>query len=360
MSKTSGLICLAIYLSSSFPAFAEDSVGTNFILEHMACDSLKMPTKSAKQHIAQREATANTLSVPNPILTTGSDIRSEGLSPNAVALAEQLRICDQLATLSGGSADSSSKSIGDRLDYFEKREHVSEVLRGAEMDVNYTLAEIYNEEATYNELLGTFGAERDKIIAKTNAVSFGTNGALWALCEAMAIPTATRSSYVLPSAITGVLAGIIPSIASALTLKQVNGKKHSVPAAPNMLSGMFGRTTSNELDYPPVVSTFLRSSPADSPNKTRKDLIIDRWIMDSNIPVLTDRRSKEQIDAVTAVSDKRNSITISLLSARVSMLQQLASEIFKMNRLLDELEMALRGAKHFDTAVASSPRSVEQ
>ena len=117
---------------------------------------------------------------------------------------------------------------------------------------------------------------------------------------------------------------------------------------------MFGRPTSQELEYPASVWTFLTSAPADKPRKLRKDIIIDRWVMDSNIPVLTDRASASQINAVTASTEQKKNLTISLLTARIAMLQQLATEVSKMNRLLDELEMALRGLKHADTAVASS------
>jgi hypothetical protein len=330
-------------LSSVSPVLAADTAGT----------------KSAQKHIAQRESMANSIPIPNPILATGCNITSSSLSPNAIALADQLQISEQLSALTFAKSMAMG-TVGERIDYYETREHVAEVLRGAEMDVNYVLAEIYDEQATYNELLNSLTSERDRTIFKTNAISFGANGGLWALCEALAIPTVSHPNFAISSGVTGILAGIIPSVASALTLKQLNGKKHSAPAAPNMLSKMFGRQTSQELEYPPVVWNFLDSPPTDNPKKTRKDIIIDRWIMDSNIPVLTDRNSPTQINAVTACSDQNKSLTISILSARISMLQQLSCEVFKMNRLLDELEMALRGEKHAETAVASSTHSSAQ
>jgi hypothetical protein len=232
------------------------------------------------------------------------------------------------------------------MNLLHARKSVSITLRQAEIDVNFVLAEIYDEQSIYTELIGTYSSDRDKMIARTNMVSWGTNGALWAVCEALDIPTCSHPRYAVSSGITGILAGIIPSIASAYTLKEVAGRKYSAPAAPNLLCKVFDRPTTAQIEYPESVWQFLNTPPADGSNKKRKDVIIDRWIADSNIPAFTNRNSVQQIDAVCAVKEQKKTVTIGLLSARMSMLTQLSSEIFKMNRLLNELEMALRGAKH--------------
>jgi len=130
-----------------------------------------------------------------------------------------------------------------------------------------------------------------------------------------------------------------------LTLKEVNGKKHASRANPNMLAKLFNRPTSHQIDYPESIWRFLNSPPAEfMVIKSRKELIIDRWISDKNIS-LQGRDSKQQIDLLTG-TETECEITISLLTDRLSMLGQLASEIFKMNRLLLELEMVLAGDKH--------------
>jgi hypothetical protein len=38
-------------------------------------------------------------------------------------------------------------------------------------------------------------------VATTNAISFISNGILWAACEGLAIPTVKRAKYALPSGI---------------------------------------------------------------------------------------------------------------------------------------------------------------
>jgi|AGTN01.1.fsa_nt_gi hypothetical protein len=210
-------------LSIALPTYAtDDGVGARYLLELLR--EKATPGKSVKKHISDHEQDANTLAIPNPILATGSDLSSDSLSPNAMALANQLGLIDQLAQLPRLKKSADAGDVSDWIEYFEAREDISDRLRGAEMDVNYVLAEIYDEQAVYNELLSAYSTKRDKLIAKTNAISFGTNGALWALCEVLSIPTVTNATYAIPSGITGILAGVIPSIASALTLKQVNGK----------------------------------------------------------------------------------------------------------------------------------------
>ena len=77
-----------------------------------------------------------------------------------MALADQLQISEQLYSL-GVAKAMEAGSFSDRLDYFEAREHIAEVLRGAEMDVDYVLAEISDEQATYNELFTSFSSQRD-------------------------------------------------------------------------------------------------------------------------------------------------------------------------------------------------------
>ena len=112
-----------------------------------------------------------------------------------------------------------------------------------------------------------------------------------------------------------------------------------------MLAKLFDRPITTQNDFPPAVWNFLISHPADNQEKTRRELIVDRWVADSNIPAFTDRNSQDQIDTITSSKPQIKTLTLGVLSTRVSMLTQLASEIFKMNRLLDELEMALRGLK---------------
>lgn len=79
------------------------------------------------------------------------------------------------------------------------------------------------------------------------------------------------------------------------------------------------------------------------------DQIVDRWIADSNIPGFTDRNSKQQLDVITASFAQRKGLSISTLTARSIMLQQLQAEVWKMKRMLLELAMAAQNEKQLIT-----------
>jgi len=86
--------------------------------------------------------------------------------------------------------------------------------------------------------------------------------------------------------------------------------------------------------------------PADDRSgKTRRDQLIDRWISDKNISSFTDRSSKKQLDVITASVPQRKGLSITTLTVRQVMLQQLGSEILKMKRMLLEISMVVQGEK---------------
>lgn len=80
--------------------------------------------------------------------------------------------------------------------------------------------------------------------------------------------------------------------------------------------------------------------------------MIDRWIADANIPGFTDRNSKQQLDVITASIAQRKGLSISSLTARSVMLQQLQAEVWKMKRMLLELAMAARNEKQIISSSA--------
>lgn len=300
-----------------------------------------------------REANANSIALPKQILRTGVVLRARGVSPNTIQLAKIIGIDSLLERIQNLSEQANDKevtlaSLGVRQNLWDARQQALLLIQKANMEVEYTIAEIEAEHSLYQEMLATFTNDRDKLVARINAISFITNGSLWAIGEALDIPSYARPRYSVSSGSVGILAGIIPSVASMYTLKAINGKKKDSEVEPNMLAKLFGYPANPEIDYPNTVWRYLHQVPADqSEGKTRLDQIIDRWVSDSNIPSFTDRTSRKQLDVITASVSQRKGLSIGTLGARENMLQQLHMEIAKIKRMLLELIMVVQGEKQF-------------
>lgn len=309
----------------------------------------------------QGEAGANSLALPKQILKTGVSLTAPGLAANTLQLSESIGLTPILEKIQSlrqrleGSNSASLETLSLRQDLWEATQKADLMIQRANLDIDFTVAEIEAENQVYEEILATFTSDRDKLLAKVNAASFISNGILWAACEGLSIGSVntvfaknprTVTQFPIPSGIVGIAAGIVPSVASMYTLKAVNGKQKTSEVEPNMLAKLFDYPTTSDIEYPNSVWQYLHQVPADAPNsKKRLDQLVDRWIADSNMPAFNDRHSKKQLDVLTASVSQKKGLSISTLTARIVMLKQLHAEIWKMKRMLLELTMALQGEK---------------
>ncbi|MCC7528727.1 MAG: hypothetical protein IT342_09410 [Candidatus Melainabacteria bacterium] len=307
-----------------------------------------------------KESTANVLEIPRQILKTGVSLNTRGIAPNSVQLANTIGltpIIDRIQALRA-RVDTTAKapsmeSLSARQDLWDETQKAALLVQKTDLEIDFAIAAIEAEHQVYQEILATFTSDRDKAIARTNAISFITNGALWAVNGSLAIPGYKNAIFAIPSGIVAIPAGVVPSIASMWTLKQINGKKKKSEVEPNMLAKLFGYPTNPDIEYPGSVWAFLNQVPAADPqSKKRLDQLVDRWIADSNMPGFTDRKSKRQLDVITGSVAQRKGLSISSLTSRSVMLQQLHAEISKMKRMLLELTMVIQGEK---TLTASQP-----
>ncbi len=317
---------------------------------------------SLKKLVSQEKG-ANSLTEPKRILRTGVDLCQTGLSPNTLQLADTIGITPILSNIGNlrrKVADSSNLSPVEKLtarqDLWDATLSGALLIQKTDLEIDYTLAEIDAEQEAYAEMLATYLNDRDKSLALTNAIGFISNGALWAVCEGLAIPTFKQPRYAISSGITGILAGIVPSAASMYAMKQVSGKKRLSEVEPNMLAKIFDYKTDLHIEYPRTVWEFMTQVPAGGPSTgTRRQQMIDSWISDANISAFTDRSSKSQLDVLTASVSHKNGLSIDTLTARKVMLQKVSSEIMKMKRMLLEISMALQGDKVFSAYEKLSP-----
>ena len=254
--------------------------------------------------MAYVEPGANTVTQPKEILHPVINLHSLSVSQDSLQLAKQLGIVplfhrlhdleNKLKTLDN---QQSLEGLSLRQDLLETRQQIFYILGQTCMEVQYVTAEIDDEHNLYTELLNTYTTDRDRTVAWSNMVSFVTNGALWAIGEAFDIPTYRYPKLSIPSGTVSILAGVVPSIASIYAMHVIGGHRYSADADPNMLAKIFDYSVPPALDYPESVWTYLNSpEAADDQGKTRRELIINRWVSDKNIPGFTDRNSKTQLD----------------------------------------------------------------
>lgn len=302
---------------------------------------------------------ANSVAEPTQILKTGVDLCQRSISPNSKQLSDIIKLTPVLDQLSRTKANLDRlgegitlERISARQDYMAAQISAGQIIQKTLLEIEFVEAEIDAEQNLYAELLSTFTEDRDRLVAKTNAAAFYTNGALWAVCEGLTIPTYRNSQYAIPSGITGIVAGVVPSVFSLWAMRQYNGKKRPSESQPNMLAKVFDYPTVKEVEYPNSVWEFLNTAPHDQNGnpigrESRRDLLIDRWIKDRNIPAFTDRNSRHQLDVLTASVSQKGGLNIETLSARLAMLEQLQGEVGKIKRMLLELAMVASNEKDF-------------
>jgi hypothetical protein len=377
INRLNGLV-LGALLACSAPAWADSSgTGTDYLMTRTTLYPSQpakgaRPTGSAKnrslvQSLPSNSSSttanrpANTQEFPPQILRTGVSLSASGLSANSLQLCDSIglsplleRITALRSQLPEIETDKTIQGLSRKQDLLDATQSARLIVQKASLEIDFTVAEIEAERQVYHELLSTFKNDRDKALAITNACAFISNGVLWAVTEALVIPAYKYPVYNVPVGIVGIPAGVIPSIASLYTFKQINGKKKTSEVEPNMLAKVFNYPTNPEIEYPGSVWTYLNQVPADAPgSKKRLEQIVDRWIADSNMPAFTDKNSKKQLDVLTASVAQRKGLTIATLTSRSVMLDQLLVEVNKMKRMLLELDMVAIGDKRF---IANSSR----
>ncbi len=297
------------------------------------------------------EAAANSVKIPTQILRTGVNIDLDTVSPNTLQLAQILNLTAMLQRIQTMREDIrrnrgtvTLESLTARQELNDAISEANQIIYKCDLEVDFTLAEITAEQNVYQEILGNYISSRDKRVLYANAGSFIANGALWAIGEAYDIPTYRYPRLSIPSGTISILAGVVPSIASMYALKAVDGKRTTSEVDPNMLAELFDYPCNPDTKYPRSIWEFLNAVPP-LDKKPRKVQLVDRWISDANIPNFTDRKSKKQLDVLTASVAQKKALSIATLNTRQVMLTQLGAEILKMKRLLLELAMVVHGDK---------------
>ncbi len=283
-----------------------------------------------------------------PVFTC-CDLNTEILSPEGVELARQLEVLSMLKRLESlrvAARHSLTEKIPAdiREEIRDIRQDVVEIVEQTRLEVDYVQSALSVDIAVQDELLHAFTAERDRRMNSNYLWSFRTNGALWAVAEGLSIPTYQYPRYSIPSGSIGIIAGLVPSLFSAIAVRQTGGGHYDAEARANMLAPIFDYSTIPEMRFPKSVWNYLNAHPTRGiTDSCRREQLIERWSKDRYLRVFEEKDCKTRLDSITGISQKN--LTIQLVSDRLAMLRQLSAVVATMNRPLLEIVMVVRGVK---------------
>jgi hypothetical protein len=299
----------------------------------------------AREENSAEAAAKKSTYIPIPIIPAPTDPNTTQASPDAVQMAEILGLTEKLKLiqdLRSRTGKGETPSPESRQEATDAKIEVLAIVEEARLDVDFVSAEIEEELAASQELLHVFASQRDNRINRMNAYGFRVNGVLWAICEALDIPTYKAAKYSIPSGTIGILAGLVPSAFSLYALREPDARFARL-SYPNMLSKLFDYPTIPRIEFPKNVWSYLNSNPVGEADRTRRDIMIDYWLHDKYINLLVGRSKTPDLDTLTGF--KQNNVTIRMLSDRLTMLRQTRAVVMGMNRPLLEVIMVMRGTK---------------
>jgi len=313
-----------------------------------ACLTALLLLPSSRAAIVEASAKKSTY-VPIPIFIEPTDPNSPTVSLDAVQTAGILGLTEKLKLIQNlrhqmDSSNGQKLPMELRQDLTEARLDCLETIAQARLEIDFVEAEIEEELAGMQELLHVYSSARNDRIDRLNAYGFRVNGVMWAVAEAFDIPTYKTPKYSIPSGTIGILAGLVPSAFSLYALRAPDSR-YKRKSYPNMLTKIFDYPTIPRVEYPSYVWTYLNSKPPAEPSKTRRQILIEYWAHDQNISSLdaTGKSKTPDLDTLTGAS--QTSVTIRMLSDRLTMLRETRAVVMQMSRSLLELNMVTRGIK---------------
>ena len=171
---------------------------------------------------------------------------------------------------------------------------------------------------------------------------------LWAVAEALAIPTYSHPRLSIPSGIIGIPAGLVPSLFAVYAVRSASGSHYQREDYPNMLSKFYNFPMIPRLEYPESVWAYLNEPPPGGTTRTRRQIMLDHWEEDKNLRFFNRAITRDRLVILTG--QKQPSVDIDLLNDRITMLREVKAVTLQMSRPLLELVMIVRDKKHLAPA----------
>jgi hypothetical protein len=279
-----------------------------------------------------------------------TDPGSPFMSADGMQLAESMGLRKKLERLSVLNALHGALSEGERLTSEQREERsdlrfaVLESVEETRLQIDYIVAEIDEEQAILNEAVRLYSTDRDNRVNRANLLAFRTNGVLWAVAEALDIPTYKTPQLSIPSGAVGIVAGIVPSIFSIYATHSSNGSRYSRKPYPNILSKFYDFPTIPRIEYPPTVWDYFNAKPHGAAH-TRREMIQKNWLEDNNIHIFKGGTSDEKLKKLTG--NEPYVADMNLIEDKLIMMDQIKAVTLQMSRPLLEICMVARGKKRF-------------
>lgn len=278
---------------------------------------------------------------------TLSTIQQSKLSPGAIELASYLHLNSliiKITTPTQVNLKETPQSLDDVISQFQLlkiKARYNSVLFKTSLQIDAFLSLLQKEINEYHESQMILSERASKRINLTNFASYWSNGALWAVAEALVIPTYRQpyAKLAIASGSTGILAGLIPSAFSLYSLPFVSNKKYPCEANPNMLAALFNYQIPASKEYPLTIWKYLNapSLAPETTNLTRRDVLINGWVKKGFIAKANDTNAKDALDSICNTVSKKNGLTINTLAYRETMLSDLSSIVSNLKTYLEEL-----------------------
>jgi hypothetical protein len=303
-----------------------------------------LPVQAAAPKLSWGRGIQGTYSVP--IFEKLSDPLSAEMSPEAEQMSDLLGITKKLERLMTlvKQAQSGSLTHADREEMVDIRFEILETVEETRLQIDFIAAEIEEERVILEEARDKFSEDRDNRVNKANLLAFRTNGVLWALAEALDIPTYKNPRLSIPSGTIGILAGIVPSLFSGYATRASGGGRYLRQVYPNILTKIYDFPTIPRVEYPEIVWQYLNSKPCGE-TRTRRQIMQDRWRDDKNIHALVGGVDAHKLKLLTG--NEPYIADLELISDKLIMMGQVKAVTLQMARPLLEICMAARGKKHF-------------
>jgi len=263
------------------------------------------------------------------------------LSPTAKEVSKDIGVSQYILDLQALRAKSLNPDAVKRdVQFLFLKQEMTEILLTTFLETRDVVSDVDDEMARSTELEELLQSRRDRAIRLNNITNFTSGGALAMIGSGIQIGGGLGISNA--GNVMEVTAGALATGISTYALKQSSGEKRSAGADPNMLARLFNLPTTKDKDISTPIWNFLNEPIPGGNGKSRRDLLIERWVQLGRIPPPSSKAGQRRIALLAGAVAQNHEVTIDLLDDRVAMLNDMRAAIGSMSRELLEIMKVMR------------------